>query len=111
VVNVLTDFYNCHISRNLAHAINLQQEDHHVLLNLRFKNYKDHLQGTIGGTWGVMNLKIKNNGCLPCGSLCGLGSTSAVFEKKIVENHRQSDKNDMNSNRRPRMPTRTPGNN
>ena len=73
VVNVLTDFFNCHVTRNLAHAINLQKEEHTVLLNLRFNNFKYHLQGTIGGTWGVMNLKIKTSGCAPCGTFCGLG--------------------------------------
>ena len=55
------------------------------MLNLRFNNYKDNFQGTIGGSWGVMIMKVKpGGGC--CGSMCGIGigSQSVAFEKKTV---------------------------
>lgn len=40
IVNVPVDCNNCQFASNLAHAINLADEEHQQLLKLRFTNYK-----------------------------------------------------------------------
>jgi hypothetical protein len=54
---------------------------------MRFGNPRNKLQGTVGGTWGVMEMKFKGTGCAPCGALCGLriGQTNAIFTKKSID--------------------------